>query len=148
MYSERFNLNITQLPFENAASQKPLKSFHFKFIILFSFLLLRIAHSISFDWFRSGLEWILYFEFCLLKLLIFYQKLLWNIRYRTMCWHKDIAKFQIWMKTILNQCLGIQYECRLVNFLFLCTFNETLIDFIMTLLTKRDNFCHLYVVKF
>ena len=80
MYSERFNLNITQLPFENAASQKPLKSFHFKFIILFSFLLPRIAHAISFDWFRSGLEWILYFEFCLLKLLIFYHKLLWNIR--------------------------------------------------------------------
>ena len=71
-----------------------------------------------------------------------------NLGNSTMCWHKDIAKFQMWMKTILNQCLGIQYECRLVNFLFLCTFNETLIDFIMTLLTKRDNFCHLYVVKF
>ena len=39
-------------------------------------------HTVSFDWFLSGLEWILNFEFCLLKLLIFYQKLLWNIRSR------------------------------------------------------------------
>ena len=39
-------------------------------------------HSVSFHWFLSGLEWILKFEFCLLKLLIFYQKLLWNIRSR------------------------------------------------------------------
>ena len=40
------------------------------------------SHTVSFDWFLSGLEWILKFEFCLLKLLIFYQKLLWNIRSR------------------------------------------------------------------
>ena len=40
------------------------------------------VHTESFDWFLSGLEWILSFEFCLLKLLIFYQKLLWNIRSR------------------------------------------------------------------
>ena len=39
-------------------------------------------HIASFDWFLSGLEWILNFEFCLLKLLIFYQKLLRNIRSR------------------------------------------------------------------
>ena len=39
-------------------------------------------HTVSFDWFLSGLEWILNLEFCLLKLLIFYQKLLWNIRSR------------------------------------------------------------------
>ena len=39
-------------------------------------------HTVSFDWFLSGLEWNLNLEFCLLKLLIFYQKLLWNIRYR------------------------------------------------------------------
>ena len=32
-----------------------------------------------------------------------------------MCWHKDIAKFQILMKTVLNQCLGIQYECRVAK---------------------------------
>ena len=35
-------------------------------------------HTVSFDWFLSGLEWILN----LLKLLTFYQKLLWNIRSR------------------------------------------------------------------
>ena len=39
-------------------------------------------HTVSFDWFLSGLEWILKLEFCLIKLLIFYQKLLWNIRSR------------------------------------------------------------------
>ena len=37
-------------------------------------------HTVSFDWFLSGLEWILKLEFCLLELLIFYQKSLWNIR--------------------------------------------------------------------
>ena len=40
------------------------------------------VHTVSFDWFLSGLEWILNLEFCLLKLLIFYQKLLWNTRSR------------------------------------------------------------------
>ena len=40
------------------------------------------AHTVSFDQFLSGLEWILNLEFSLLKLLIFYQKLLWNIRSR------------------------------------------------------------------
>ena len=40
------------------------------------------VHTVSFDWFLSGLEWILNMNFCLLKLLIFYQKLLWNIRSR------------------------------------------------------------------
>ena len=39
-------------------------------------------HTVSFDWFMSSLEWILKLEFCLLELLIFYQKLLWNIRSR------------------------------------------------------------------
>ena len=39
-------------------------------------------HTVSFDWFLSSLEWILNLKFCLLKLLIFYQKLLWNIRSR------------------------------------------------------------------
>ena len=33
-------------------------------------------HTVSFDWFLSDLEWIVNLEFCLLKLLIFYQKLL------------------------------------------------------------------------
>ena len=36
-------------------------------------------HSVSFDWFPSGLEWILNLEFCLLTCLIFYQKSFWNI---------------------------------------------------------------------
>ena len=40
---------------------------------------LTTIHTVSFDWFLSVLEWILNLEFCLLKLLIFYQKLLWNI---------------------------------------------------------------------
>ena len=52
---------------------------------LFSNLLdwfLNRLHTVSFDWFLSGLEWILHLEFSLLKLLMFYQKLLWNIRSR------------------------------------------------------------------
>ena len=40
----------------------------------------KTMHTVSFDWFLSGLEWILNLEFCLPKLLIFYQKLLWKIR--------------------------------------------------------------------
>ena len=40
------------------------------------------VHTVSFDWFLSSLEWLLNLHFCLLKLLIFYQKLLWNIRSR------------------------------------------------------------------
>ena len=40
------------------------------------------GHTVSFDWFLSSFEWILHLEFCLLKLLIFYQKLLWKIRSR------------------------------------------------------------------
>ena len=42
----------------------------------------QVLHTVSFDWFLSSLEWILNLEFCLLKLLIFYQKLSWNIRSR------------------------------------------------------------------
>ena len=37
-------------------------------------------HTVSFDWFLSGLEWILNLDFCLLKLLIIYQK--WDNRSR------------------------------------------------------------------
>ena len=40
------------------------------------------AHTVSFDWFLSGLEWIINLEFCSLKLMLFYQKLLWNVRSR------------------------------------------------------------------
>ena len=39
-------------------------------------------HTVSFGWFLFGLEWILNLQFCLLKHLMFYQKLLWNIRSR------------------------------------------------------------------
>ena len=65
-----------------------------------------------------------------------------------MCWHKDIAKFQILMKIVFNQCLGIQYERRVANLHFLCILNGNLIDLNMTLLTKKVIFCHLYVVTF
>ena len=65
-----------------------------------------------------------------------------------MCWHKDIAKFQILMKTVLYQCLGIQYERMVANFCFLCIFNGNLIDLIMALSAKKVIFCHLYVAKF
>ena len=41
-----------------------------------------LLHTVSFDWFLSGLEWILNLEVSLLQLLIFYQKLLWNIKSR------------------------------------------------------------------
>ena len=57
-------------------------------------------HTVSFDWFLSGLEWILNLEFCLLKLLIFYQKLLWNFRPRlnsTTFWVFEPA--YIWSKS-------------------------------------------------
>ena len=66
----------------------------------------------------------------------------------TMCWHKDIAKFQILMKTVLNQCLGIQYERRVANLYLFCIFNENFIDSMMTLLPKIFIFCHFYLVKF
>ena len=39
-------------------------------------------HTVSFDWFLSSLEWILNLEFWSLKLFIFFQKWLWNIRSR------------------------------------------------------------------
>ena len=39
-------------------------------------------HTESFDWCPVYLEWIINLEFSSLKLLIFYQKLLWNIRCR------------------------------------------------------------------
>ena len=40
-----------------------------------------VMHTVSFDWFLSGLEGILNVEFCLSKVLIFYQKSLWNISF-------------------------------------------------------------------
>ena len=44
--------------------------------------LVKPLHTVSFNWFMSVLERILNLEFCLLKLLICYQKSLWNIRSR------------------------------------------------------------------
>ena len=41
-----------------------------------------LRHTVSFDRFLSDLVWILNLEFCLQKLFIFYQKLVWNIRSR------------------------------------------------------------------
>ena len=66
----------------------------------------------------------------------------------TMCWHKDITKFQILLKIILNQPLSIQYERRVADLQFFCIFNGNLIDSIMALLAKIFNFCHFYVVEF
>ena len=51
-----------------------------KYMLLTNFM--HNAHTVSFDWVLSGLEWILNLEVFLLKLLTFYQKLLWNIRSR------------------------------------------------------------------
>ena len=39
-------------------------------------------HTVRFNWFLSGLEWILNLDFCLDFFLIFYKKLLRNVRYR------------------------------------------------------------------
>jgi hypothetical protein len=65
-----------------------------------------------------------------------------------MCWHKDIAKIQILMKIVLNQCLCIQYERRVANLHFLSIINGNLIDLNMTLLTKKVIFYYFYIVKF
>ena len=54
-------------------------------------------HTVSFEWFLSGLERILNLEFCLLKLLIFYQKLLWNIRSRL-----NSSTFSVFFSQYLN----------------------------------------------
>ena len=57
-----------------------------------------------------------------------------------MCWHKVIAKFQTLMNTVLNQCIGIQYERRVANWHFLCIFNANLIDLVKALLAKIVEF--------
>ena len=54
------------------------------------------THTVSFDWFLSGLE------LCLLKRLIFYQKLFWNIRSRlnlSTFWFFEPAFRYIWSKS-------------------------------------------------
>ena len=60
------------------------------------------VHTVSFDWFLSGLEWILNLEFCLLKLLTFYQKLSWNIRSRinsSTFWVFESVFTYVWSKS-------------------------------------------------
>jgi hypothetical protein len=78
-----FSLNLSFSPFTMAVMkriyvvmfiQKHLKSHFLQYT--------KPVHTGIFDWFLSGLELILNLEFCLLKLLIFYQKLSWNIRSR------------------------------------------------------------------
>jgi len=59
-----------------------LSSLFFDYINFYLFLS-NPLHNVSFDWFLSGLEWIFNLELRLLKLLIFYQKLLWIIRSRS-----------------------------------------------------------------
>ena len=59
--------------------------FFWKLLVGIDFGLRFLAvHTVIFDLFLSGLEWILNLEFCLhiLKILISYQKLIWNIRSR------------------------------------------------------------------
>ena len=62
---------------------------------------LPLVHTVSFDCFLSGLEWVFNLEFCLLKLIIFYQKLLWNIRSRlnsSTFWVFRPAFLYVWSK--------------------------------------------------
>ena len=78
-----------------------IKEFVYYFLNQSNGLLMRL-HTVSFDWFLSSLEWILDFEFCLLKLLIFYQKVLWNIRSRlnsSTFWVFEPAFKYVWSKS-------------------------------------------------
>ena len=70
-----------------------------------------IHHTVSFDWFLSGLMWSLNLEFCLLKLLIFYQKLLWNIRSRlnsSTFWVVEPVFKYVWSKSSFL-CTKLQF---------------------------------------
>ena len=63
------------------------------------------VHTVSFDWFLSCLE------FCLLKLLTFYQKLLWNIRSRlnpSTFWVFE-SIFEYWQKSIKTNSVQLQH---------------------------------------
>jgi hypothetical protein len=78
-------------------------------------------NTVSFDWFLSGLEWILNLQVlesklqllkvCFLKLLIFYQKLLWNIRSRlnssTFWVFEPVFKYIWWKSSFL--CTKLQF---------------------------------------
>ena len=79
-------------------------SLHFREIwptVCRGYITIATVATVSFDWFLSGLEWILNLEFCLLKLLIFYQKLLWNIRSRlnsSTFWVFEPVFRYVWLK--------------------------------------------------
>ena len=79
--------------------------FFWKLLVGIDFGLRFLAvHTVSFDLFLSGLEWILNFEFCLLKLLIFYQKLLWNIRSRL-----NSSTFRVFEPVFKYLCTKLQF---------------------------------------
>ena len=81
-----FKHELTELCMYNACASRPssliMNLFLFASLHILLLSCLSTMHTVSFDWFLPGLEWILNLEFCLLKLLTFYQKLLWNIRSR------------------------------------------------------------------
>ena len=96
-------------------------------------------HTVSFDWFQSGLVWIPNLEFCFLKLLIFYQKLLWNIRSRlnfsTFWVFEPVFKYvfcreygSIMTNSIywpVKQCLKMRIEIRVIWQCLSLSFEET-----------------------
>ncbi len=66
------------------------------------------AHAVSFDWFLSGLEW-MNLEFRLLQILLFYQKLLWNIRSRINSWFfEPVFEYAWWISSFLVQKAPMQ----------------------------------------
>ena len=74
------------------------------------------VHTVGFDRFLSSLEGILNLEFWLLKLLIFYQKQLWNIRFRlissTFWVFRPVFRY-VWSEVkLLAQNI---FRCRLIN---------------------------------
>ena len=79
------------------------------------------VNTVIFHWFLFGLEWILNLAFCLLKLLIFYHKLLWNIRSRmnsSRFWVFEPVFDQNWAFCTKNEYfrLKICLSCRKTNF--------------------------------
>ena len=73
----------------------------------------QLLHTVSFDWFLSSFEWILTLEFCLLKFLIFYHKLSWNIRSRlnssTFWVFEHVFKY-VWSKSSFFLCTKLQFS--------------------------------------
>ena len=59
-------------------------------------------HTVSFDWFLSGLEWNIKLECCPIKLLILYQKLLWDIKIFIFC-YKSVSFDQTYLGTGLKK---------------------------------------------